>query len=376
MKRVIALLGAAFLAGILGVFQGCFAAPRVAASGTVAGYPLSGPVDSRVARDYLEGRPLPRGLAELRRTHLEAGVAPSREELALVAQRYSTDAATLLFIEAVSVAPAARRLRQRYERELSHVRQVGVHEARPEVPDDMLILLVPGWFYRSHGAETNADYRIQRALYERWGIRHELVPIDENGTVENNAVIVAKAIREASREHQIFLVSASKSGAEVALALGRELAYDETHAILGWLSIGGVVRGSPLADRILEPDICWFVELKLRLEGFDLEGAKSMQTSRVRPAFEALRFPTHVRIHTYVPVPLSGHVTERGSFGYGRMRALGPNDGLTLLSDELIPGATPILAPGVDHFLGLDDQRIWSTAIFRVIMMELAHRER
>jgi hypothetical protein len=53
------------------------------------------------------------------------------------------------------------------------------------------------------------------------------------------------------------------------------------------------------------------------------------------------------------------------------MRELGPNDGLTLLVDELIPGAVPLLLPGVDHFLGPDDQRIWSTAIFRALVSDL-----
>jgi hypothetical protein len=295
---------------------------------------------------------------------------------AAVSRRYSPDVATLLFIDVLGQRSEIRKLRQRYEAELSHVRQVGLDAARPDIPDNLLVLLVPGWFYVAHGRETNADYRIQRELLDRWGIAYRLVPIDENGTVEDNARVVADAIREAPRDHRVFLVSASKSGGEVALALGRELKSSEAESVVGWLSIVGVVRGSPLADRVFEPDLCWLAKVRLGVEGFDLEGAKSMQTGRARRAFDSLHFPPHIRIVSYVATPLSGNISARGAFGYGRMRELGPNDGITMLADELIPGAVPLLAPDADHFLGPEDQRLWSTAIFRLLAADVARNDR
>jgi hypothetical protein len=72
-----------------------------------------------------------------------------------------------------------------------------------------------------------------------------------------------------------------------------------------------------------------------------------------------------------IAVPLSGQVSERAAFTYNRLRELGPNDGLTLLADELLPGSVPLVLPGADHFLGPEDQRIWSTALFRVLLREL-----
>lgn len=370
-RRVVFVAVVSVIAAGAIVAQGCLSVPRIAASGLLAGYALAGPVDSDVARDLLQGQPIPEELVQMRERYRVSRQVPSREVLEAVSDRYSPDVATLLFIEAVSGRADVQQLRERYETELALVRERGVHNAVPAVPDDLVVLMVPGWFYESHGEETNADYRIQRRLYESWGVNHELVPIRENGTVDENAVIVADAVRAVSRDHRVFLVSASKSGAEVALALGRELQPQESEQVVGWLSIVGVVRGSPLADRMLEPDLCWFIRLQLGIEGFDLEGAKSMQTSHGRIGFDALRFPEHVRIYSFLAAPLSGQISGRGSFGYQRMRALGPNDGLTLLADELLPQATPILAPGVDHFLG-ENQEEWSTAIFRVFMNELA----
>lgn len=371
-RRRIALLSAIVVVVAVAVVASCNTVPRVAAVGSIAGYGFRGSVDSDIARDVLEGRALPNELVELRRRYQAAGEVPSREELVSLSARYSPDVATLLFIETVSARPDVEALRKRYETEVAEVRRLGVEQARPDVPDDLLILMVPGWFYISHGAETNADYRIQRRIYDAWGVKNELVPILENGTVEENARIVADAVRVASKSHRVFLVSASKSGAEVALALGRELQPGESDAVVGWLSIVGVVRGSPLVDRMFEPDLCWFMELQLGAEGFDLEGAASMASSRGRAAFDALHFPPHVRIYSFLAAPLSGEITGRGSFGYQRMRAMGPNDGLTLLADELLPQATPLLATGVDHFLG-NDQELWSSAVFRVFVGEIPH---
>jgi hypothetical protein len=352
----------------------CSSVPRVDAAGMIAGYELHGPVDHELARDYLEGRPLPAALSELRQTLLASGTVPTRDTLAWVSATYSPDVATLLFLETSAERPEARNLRKLFQEELAVVRRIGFEQARPTPPEDLLVLMVPGWFYRSNGSETNADFRIQRALYEKWGIAHQLVAIDENGTVEGNAHIVADAIRKASVKHRVFLVSASKSGAEVALALGSVLDARETSRVVGWLSIVGAVRGSPLADRVLEPDMCWFVELQLGVKGFDLEGLKSMRASTSRPLFDGLRFPPHIEIVSLIAVPLSGNISDRGSFGYDRMRELGPNDGLTLLSDELVPGAVPLLLPGTDHFLGPEDQRYWSTALFRVLVNGMDRR--
>jgi hypothetical protein len=167
---------------------------------------------------------------------------------------------------------------------------------------------------------------------------------------------------------RIIVVSASKSGAEVALALGRELDGVESRAVLAWLSIGGVVRGSPFADRMLEPDLCWIAEAKLRRRGFDLGGLLSMRTSTRLAAFETLELPAHVLYLAYVAAPLASHISKRGDFGYARMRKHGPNDGLTLLVDELLPGGLTLVEPGADHFFVGSDLDLRAVALLRVLL--------
>jgi hypothetical protein len=350
----------------------CSSVPRISASGAIAGYAFSGHVDHVVARDYLEGNELPAELDAARGRLVFAAASPSREDLALLSRTYSPDVATLLFVEALGGRADVRELRDRHSVEVEHVRRAGPESARPSPPADLLVLMVPGWFYESHGDETNADFHIQRDLYRRWGIAHKLVPIEENGTVFRNAQIVADAVREASRRHRIFIVSASKSGAEVALALGLALSRDECRAVVGWLSIVGVIQGSPLVDQVVQsPALYPMVRIGFALQGHGMDGMRSMSARLLRRAHQALSVPESIRKFALIAVPLSGQVSERAYSTYERLREFGPNDGLTLLADELMPGTVPLILPGTDHFLGPDDQRAWSTALFRVLLNEL-----
>ncbi len=342
------------------------------ANGTVAERAWAARVDHPVARDYLEGRPLPLELEEIRRAYVPEGKLPSRETLSHLTTHYSTDVATLFFTEAVSAHHPSRSIQTQYSevvRRLTHdgeVPQINAAGSR------LTVLFAPGWFYKTYGAETGADFQRQLAQLARVGVPGELIETEENGTVESNAEIIAEWIRRLQTEgRQVLIVSGSKSGAEVAIALGDVLEQEETTHVLAWLSIGGVHQGSPFADWALNPTVCWFSQLNLGVQGFDLEGALSLQTGRRRPQFASLRFPEHLLLVSYVPVPLSGDISSEGAFGYSRMRDLGPNDGLTMLVDQLLPGGLTIVEPGVDHYFGHPDRELRSLALLEVLLKQI-----
>jgi hypothetical protein len=235
----------------------------------------------------------------------------------------------------------------------------------------LLILFVPGWFYRAH-PENGGDFRTQREQLGTLGFDTRLADIDENGTVEENAVVVAKLVRALRlEERRVILVSASKSGPEVGVALGRLLEPDEVSHVLAWVSIGGVVRGSPLADTALEPRLCWFVESHFARQGFDLDGLASLQTSKRRAEADRMTFPDHLLRLSYIGVPLSGDVGKRARSTYRRLRHDGPNDGLTLLVDELIPGGLAIVEPGSDHYFKRPDQPQRTLALLTVVLTRI-----
>lgn len=350
------------------VLLGSCSRPVTVARGSMAGMPISSEVDGELARAYLAGESLPSGLAVLREHHLREGTVPSRAALKRIANTYSGDVATLLYAETVGHHPRNRSLQRAY---VAAVRQ-GRRPKAASLQTPVRFVFVPGWFYRRHGAETDADFHRERALLSRLGIAHELVLTDENGDVTHNAQLVATAIaNHRSTEERVIVVSASKSGAEVAQALGELLPPETLGHVRAWVNVGGVVRGSPLADRVMERDMCWLIKTQLWFKGYDMEGLASMRTDAQRRRFARLRFPPHLLRIAYVPTPLSGHITERGSFGYDVLRDHGPNDGLTLLVDEQLPGGITLLDPGADHFLRTPDRRRRTWALFAVLMDQL-----
>jgi hypothetical protein len=73
----------------------------------------------------------------------------------------------------------------------------------------------------------------------------------------------------------------------------------------------------------------------------------------------------------YLGVPFSGDITRGGRFGYRRILPQGPNDGLTLLPDAIVPGGETLVKLGLDHYY-LDpriDQK--TAALARLLLREL-----
>ena len=342
------------------------------AHGTIADQTMTARVDHPVAQAYLEGRPLPVDLEELRRAHIPDGRLPSEATLARLTAQYSTDVATLFFLEAVTAHDPSTSIQREYASAVRRITQTGENPQLEVTSSRLTVVFAPGWFYKTYGAETGADFQRQLAQLAQVGVPAELIETDENGTVESNAEVIAESMRRLRREgREVLIVSGSKSGAEVAIALGDILAPEEATHVLAWLSIGGVHQGSPFADWALNPTVCWFSQLNLGVQGFDLEGALSLQTSRRRPHFARLRFPEHLLLVSYVPVPLSGGISDRGAFGYSRMRDLGPNDGLTMLVDQLLPGGLAIVEPGVDHYFDHPDRELRSLALLEVLLKRI-----
>lgn len=342
------------------------------AHGTLAGQSWMAEVDHPIARDYLEGRQVPLDLQKIRDTHLAEGALPSQPTLSYLTTRYSPDVATLFFMEAVSAHDPNRAIQREYADVVHRLMQTGETPELDLSGSRLTVAFAPGWFYESYGAETGADFQRQLDQLARVGVPAELIETDENGSVESNAEIIADALRRLQQEgREVLVVSGSKSGAEVAVALGDVLPPEESTHVLAWLSIGGVHQGSPFADWALNPTVCWFSKLHLGVQGFDLEGALSLQTERRRAHFRRLRFPEHLLLVSYVPVPLSGDISNRGGFGYSRMRHLGPNDGLTMLVDQLLPGGLTIVEPGVDHYFDHPDRELRSLALIEVLLARL-----
>ena len=89
----------------------------------------------------------------------------------------------------------------------------------------------------------------------------------------------------------------------------------------------------------------------------------------------SIRLSRRILVLEYVAAPLSGNIADdvRGRYTY--LRKYGPNDGLTLLADELLPGGVTIIEPGLDHFYRDPEINLKSLAIANLVAEELNARK-
>lgn len=329
-------------------------------------------VDAEIARYFLEeyrsgqrsnplwDGPLARWTSLSPAELLEPGLLKSIAE-----ESGSVDLAASVFATTMADSPLQSRLDDRI---------LGDRAEQTAVGSRYTVVLVPGWLYESHGEATGADFAAPRALFSRLRIDHLLVATLENGSIEENARIVSKNLSDsAGRSRELIVVSTSKGGPEVALALASM--GERASGVAAWLNIGGLLRGTALADEALESPKKWFVDTLLWWRGWKRSGLLSLTTcaaSSRRP--EDLVLPSHLLVVNLIAVPLSGDVSKRARDGYRRLRAAGPNDGLTLLTDAIWPGGETLVIPGTDHFFSGIDVDHLTVSVLRTIEQAIDDR--
>lgn len=301
---------------------------------------------------------------------------PTRDALREIAEAHSNDVAAAFFVRRILDHEPNRRLQAVYAENLARFHaapEASEREVR-RVANGYSVIFAPGWLYHSHPT-NGADFHKPRRLLEAIGIENRLLPTSEDGTVEHNAGLIARALRETSSPGQrTIVVSTSKSGAEVALALGSLLSAEDLTSVAAWINIGGVLQGSPLADIGLS---AWggIVRLWFAASGWDWAGLESMGTSVRRAQFEKLRLPEHLLVVNFVAVPLERDVSFRAWTGYELLRGSGPNDGLMLLRDQIVPGGLTVIQPGTDHYFALPDIELRSAALLKSVLDALGTGE-
>jgi hypothetical protein len=209
---------------------------------------------------------------------------------------------------------------------------------------DYEVLVVPIYLYKRL-IGSGADLAAPRAALEKVGLACHFVETQDDGAVEANADLVADAIRARMQSgRRLIVISASKSSPEVALALTR-LETAETRHVAAWINVAGVLQGTPLADEHL------FQELEFLVGEVDVAGEESLTTQRGRRRFDSFHIPKHVLVVNYLGIPVTGTISFWGRRGFNALRKHGPNDGVSLLSDMIIPGGVTLADLENDHFM-------------------------
>jgi hypothetical protein len=85
-----------------------------------------------------------------------------------------------------------------------------------------------------------------------------------------------------------------------------------------------------------------------------------------------ITLPNHIFLLQFVGAPLSGDIASDVRHRYIELRKYGPNDGLTLLADELVPHGVTVIEPGLDHFYQDPEIDLKSLALANVVADELS----
>ena len=235
---------------------------RPAVRGTVGGQTIETRVDSEVARyylaSYLAGKHDDAALDERIDRVYETAQSnlPDRSELKRLSEDFSMDFAALYFFDRIARTPVNRSFRSAFEDTLVYTRNA-VSQGRLRLPvaaADYEWMFVPTYLYKRYPI-TGADYAAPRAALQRVGLTCDFVETDEDGAIETNAERRGRCYRARSQSgHRLIVVSASKSGPELALALTR-LGPAETRHVAAWVNIVGALQGTPLADTRALPEI-------------------------------------------------------------------------------------------------------------------------
>lgn len=324
----------------------------VPAQGRIGEQSIDTRVDSEVARyylaNYLAGR---RGDALLDQRidalykQAQNGL-PTRDELKSLSDDFSVDFAALYLADQITRSPINQRFRSAYDQAYSYTRKA-FSDGRVRLPGtapDYEVLFVPTYLYK-RVIFTGANMATPRAALEKVGFPCFFVETADDGPIEANAELVMAAIRgRAQSGHRLIIISASKSGAEVALALSR-LGPAETRHVAAWVNAVGALQGTPLVDDRVLPDV------EFLLGKIDAAGADSMTTARSRERFKSIHVPAHVLVVNYFGIPVTGSVSFFARRGFLPLLKYGPNDGIMLLADMILPGGVTLIELGSDHFM-------------------------
>lgn len=365
-RVILQLLG--FVSLTTGFFWlgGCAGLP---VRGHIAGQAIDARVDSEIARYYVENylpgkRTEPIWDARIDRLYQNAhGRLPNRGDLKTLSDEFSLDFAALYFADQIMRVPVNGRFQRAYKRALEYTRETfpSGNLKLPASARAYEVLVVPTYLYKRF-LGTGADLATPRAALQKIGLPCHFVETSDDGPVEANANIVMAAIKaRAHSGRRLIIISASKSGAEVALALTR-LGPTQTRHVAAWINAVGALQGTPLIDDHAIPEMEFFIG-KL-----DPVGVESLTTWRSRQRFKSFRIPKPISVINFFGIPVTGTLSFRARRGFVPLSKYGPSDGMVLLADMVFPGGITLIELGSDHFLFDRHQDITAVALATTVI--------
>jgi hypothetical protein len=295
-----------------------------------------------VRRDFVTP-PVPeaeRQLLEQARAVLPAS-QPTDARLAALAAERGIDLATAALYHLVRSDP----------RRTPFYESVEQAEAPPpaEVPG---VIIMPGAFSAEHPL-TGADGARVIELAAKLGMPAERVNVPSLAPMADNAAALVRLLAS-RRGRPTIVVSLSKGSADVRAAVERPDAAEALRDVRAWVSLSGIVSGTPLVAWLrARPLRCCGVRLLLRLRRQRFAVLDELRRGPGSPLGKPLVLPPGMRAIHVAGFPLERHLGDPWARrGHARLAPLGPNDGGGILLADVarLPGDVyPVW--GADHYL-------------------------
>jgi len=160
------------------------------------------------------------------------------------------------------------------------------------------------------------------------------------------------------------------------VALGKLLSVDDLRPVAAWISVGGLLGGTVLADEAERWPISWLTKLAFLFKGIDTRAIPGMTTVSSRRRMTELLFLKSILALDYVGASLSGQVAADVKGRWKTLARFGPNDGLTLLADEVLNSGHVVFEIGQDHYYRDPEIDIKAPALACLVLERLTKRRR
>jgi hypothetical protein len=299
-----------------------------------------------------------------------AGRVPTREMLQTLTRERGIDLATAIFYQSVLASSTNGPFIEAVDRE----------DAAPlPAPSRYHLLIVPALYYREL-PQYGGDGRAIATIAQACGLGVTVAPLLSKGSLSDNASILWQTLCKlqssqdrSQNQGEIVLLSLSVGGGETRIMLAEHAGSPQLARLAGWINVCGLVRGIPLAEQLLRnPLRRLHAKTVCKLIGVDFALVRELDPHHAYWQ-ESLCLPPQLRIANLIGVPLHSHVQQRSLFKrYGWMQEMGPNDGMSLLSDLVVEQGPIYPLWGADHYFRTPQVSRLLYKLFRHIRREWA----
>ncbi len=236
---------------------------------------------------------------------------------------------------------------------------------------DYMLVIVPGMFYKDNpivGADGEPVKRILRTV----NLKHENIPIGQDSSVYENGKMICDYIKDYRGKEKIILYSTSKGGSDIKIAFklcGKEEYFQK---VKSWINVAGLLKGTDLVTRKTKSFLNrMFMKIGMSIKGLNFQGIYDIRKEEGSPLYGEIENPKHVYILNLIGIPLKKHISLRAFPNFHELASQGPNDGLTLIEDSIVPNTDILPLWGNDHYFNKFRQPETIVSILLWIMQEI-----